>query len=182
MGIIGKDFKFKKINNFLTKEEMNLLQNYCEIVHRINETNFDHNQNNNGDTCFYGDPIMESLMLSKKSLMELETGKKLLPTYTFWRMYTKYADLKKHKDRPSCEISVTVHIGSDETQWPIYMEDKPVETKPGDAIIYLGCELLHWREPFEGDWQAQSFLHYVDAEGKNKNFYLDERPYLGLKK
>ena len=121
-------------------------------------------------------------MLSKKSLMELETGKKLLPTYTFWRMYTKYSDLKKHKDRPSCEISVTVHIGSDETQWPIYMEDKPVETKPGDAIIYLGCELLHWREPFEGDWQAQSFLHYVDAEGKNKNFYLDERPYLGLKK
>jgi hypothetical protein len=104
--------------------------------------------------------------------MEKETGKKLLATYSYWRMYTKYSHLKKHKDRPSCEISVTVNVGSDGTDWPIIIEDNPIHLKTGDAAIYLGCELEHGREEFKGDWCAQTFLHYVDADGNNKRFIL----------
>ena len=94
MGIIGKDYKFKKIKNFLTKEEIDLLSGYCEIKHRLNKTNFDNVQSNVFDTYFKNDMIMDSLMLQKQKIMEKETGKKLLPTYSFWRCYTKYADLK----------------------------------------------------------------------------------------
>jgi hypothetical protein len=37
----------------------------------------------------------------------------------------------------------------------------------GDAVIYRGCELPHWREAYnEGTKLAQVFLHYVDANGK----------------
>ena len=37
----------------------------------------------------------------------------------------------------------------------------------GDAVIYRGCELVHWREAYnEGTKLAQVFLHYVDANGK----------------
>ena len=72
MGTIGKDFKFKLIKNFLSKDEINLLNNYCEIKHRTNTTNFDFNQNNNGDTMFYGDYLMEALLLSKQKVMEKE--------------------------------------------------------------------------------------------------------------
>ena len=118
---------------------------------------------------------MESLLLTKSDLMEKETNLKLYPTYSYWRMYTKFAELKKHTDRPSCEISVTVMIGSDGTPWPIFIGGKEIELNDGDAVIYLGCEISHWREEFKGDWQAQVFLHYVDAEGVNKEFNRDKR-------
>ena len=114
--------------------------------------------------------------------MEKETNKKLLPTYSFWRMYTKFADLKKHSDRPACEISVTVNIGSDGTQWPIFIEGEPIDLSEGDAVIYLGQDLKHWREEFEGDWYAQCFLHYVDKDGKNASEFRDKRIYWGVPK
>jgi|TARA_R100001198_G_C5143021_1_gene155950 hypothetical protein len=181
VGIIGKDFKYKIIKNFLSKDEIDLFSLYCEIRHRTNFTEFDFEQNNIGDTYFYGDPIMDSLMLKKQSLMEKETGKKLLATYSFWRTYTKFAILKKHTDRPACEISVTILIGSDKTKWPIYMDGNPLDLERGDAAVYLGCEVEHWREEFEGDHQFQTFLHYVDAEGNNKEHYMDKRKFWGTK-
>ena len=178
MGTI-KDFKYKLIKNFLTKEEIKLLNDYCRIKHRVNVDSFDTRQNNNGDSFFYGDPLMESLMVNKLQLMEKETGLELLPTYAFWRMYTMFADLKKHRDRESCEISVTVMIGSDGTSWPIYMNGAEVNMEPGDAAVYLGCEIEHWREEFAGDWHAQTFLHYVDASGPYKSFFKDKRTLYG---
>ena len=43
----------------------------------------------------------------------------------------------------------------------------PVLLEEGDAMIYRGCELPHWREAYnEGTKLAQVFLHYVDANGK----------------
>lgn len=181
MGTIGKDFKYKVIKNFLTQDEIELLNLYCEMYFTTNLQNFDESaKTSNADTHVYADKIMESLLLKKQNIMEKETNKKLLPTYSFWRMYTKYSDLKKHKDRESCEISVTVNIGSDGTPWPIFIEGTSVQLKQGDAVIYLGCELTHWREPFLGDWCAQCFLHYVDANGKNKEWEKDKRPYWGV--
>ena len=176
------DFKYKKIKNFLTKEEVFLLNTYTQIKHRLNDNKFDFNQNDNGDTYFYGDPLMESLMISKLDIMEKETGLKLLCTYAFWRMYTINADLKKHVDRPSCEVSVTVMIGSDGTKWPIYMNGTEINMEPGDAAIYLGCEIEHWREEFKGDWQAQTFLHYVDKNGPHAEWAKDKRIVYGTPK
>ena len=39
-------------------------------------------------------------------------GKKLYPTYYFDRYYFPGQELEKHMDRPSCEISVSVHISN----------------------------------------------------------------------
>ena len=99
-------------------------------------------QSNVADTKYYGDQATDSLMLKKKNLIENESGKKLLPTYSFWRCYTQYADLEKHTDRPSCEISVSVNINSDGTSWPIFMEGTSLDLKKGDAVLYLGCEVV----------------------------------------
>ena len=76
MGTIGKDFNYKIINNFLSQDEIDLLSIYCEIMHRTNLTKFDEDQSNI-DSSFYGDTVMESLMLKKKSIIEKESGKKL---------------------------------------------------------------------------------------------------------
>ena len=182
MGIIGKDFLYKKINNFISLDEIKLLGQYCEIKHRLNNKDFDPAPTSvTADTFFYGDPLMDSLLLQKKKLMEKQTGKKLFPTYSYFRLYTKYATLKKHKDRPSCEISVTVNIGSDK-DWPIIIEGKEIITKPGEAVIYLGEKLFHERKQFTGDYCLQAFLHYVDQNGLNKDFYCDKRKYWGMDK
>ena len=169
---------YKHIKNFLTKEEVELLTHYTRLKHRSNFNSFDTEQSDQGDTMFYGDPVTDSLLITKKKLMERETGLELLPTYSFWRMYSFGSDLKEHTDRPACEISVTVMLGSDGTPWPIYMEDEALDLKPGEACIYMGCELKHRREEFEGDWHSQVFLHYVNKNGPHANQKFDGRDFI----
>ena len=102
---------------------------------------------------------MESLLVNKTKLVSDEVGLELLPTYSFWRMYTKFADLKKHKDRQSCEISITTMIDGDTNfSWPIYIDGTEINLNIGDAAVYLGCDLLHWRDEFLGDYQSQVFF------------------------
>jgi len=179
MGTIRKDFKFKKIKNFLNATEINLLKDYCKIRHRINIDSKDTHVATL-DTAFYGDPIMEALMLSKKTLVEKEVGLELLPTYTYWRLYTINATLEKHVDRESCEISITTMIDSDvKSNWPIYIDKVPVNIDVGDAIVYLGCEVEHWRDKLTSDYQTQVFMHYVNKNGDNKDFFKDKRRLYG---
>ena len=125
----------------------------------------------------YRKPSLERVLEASLPKMELETGKKLFPTYSYARYYKKGEVLKCHTDRESCEISVTVMIGSCGESWPIYMDEKPIEMKPGDAVIYLGCDIWHERKPFTGDWHAQSFMHYVDKNGSYADEALDKRQF-----
>ena len=66
-----KILKYKKVKNFLTEEERNLLLHYTRIFHRINFKNdLVYGQTDFKETSKYGDPIMESLLINKKDLME----------------------------------------------------------------------------------------------------------------
>ena len=40
MGKIRKDFKYKKIKNFFNKDELKILQTYCDIKLRVSTSNF----------------------------------------------------------------------------------------------------------------------------------------------
>ena len=147
----------------------------------------------------YGNIAMETLMLKCQPQMEKVTGLKLYPAYTYARIYKKGDILKRHKDRFSCEISTTMNLGGDD--WPIYLEPDPkkggvkpgqgyvsdntkgvrVDLKPGDMLVYSGCELEHWREKFKGKECVQVFLHYNNRKtpGAKDNMF-DKRPHLGL--
>lgn len=166
------NFKYKIVKNFLSKDELKIYSAYATDMHRKNINSFDEMQNNNGDTYFYKDSLFQFLLNDKKNIIEKKTGIKLLSTYSFWRCYSFNAKLNKHKDRESCEISATVQVESSAV-WPIYMDGKKLKLNDGDAVIYKGCDLEHWREHFTGDYQIQVFLHYVDANGKYKNFKDD---------
>ena len=176
---MGKIEKYCYVKNFLNNEEQSLLENYTKIFHRFNAKDFDPRQNKNLDTAKYSDPIFESLMLSKLPKMEEISGLKLLPTYTYWRMYTRFSDLKKHTDRPACQLSVTINIFSTGEDWPIFIDGTPINIKPGDAVIYWGMKYEHWREELQGDGQAQAFLHYVLANGEHKDHVYDKRIGVG---
>ena len=128
----------------------------------------------------YSDIAMETLMLKCQPAMEKATQLKLYPSYTYARIYKKGDELKKHKDRFSCEISTTMNLGGD--NWTIYLEPNiAVNLKPGDMLVYKGTELEHWRKPFKGKDCVQVFLHYNNKKttGSKDNMF-DKRPHLGL--
>jgi len=135
----------------------------------------------------YSDLAMETLLQEVKPIMEKHTGIKLSPTYSYARIYKNGDILARHKDRYSCEISTTLNLGGDD--WPIYLDPTgkeghagvKVDLRPGDMLIYSGCDLEHWREEFKGKHCGQVFLHYNKANSKQaKENYLDKRPLLGL--
>ena len=150
----------------------------------------------------YADFAMETLMMKVLPVMQKETKLQLIPTYSYARIYKNGDILKRHKDRPSCEISTTLNLGGD--PWPIFIDGTGADSviderrnihKPnapkgtevlldvGDMLVYSGCDLEHWREPFEGNICGQVFLHYNHVNGpfaeKNK---FDGRPMLGVPK
>jgi len=148
----------------------------------------------------YADRLMETLLIYTMPVMQKKTKLNLIPTYAYTRLYRTGNVLRRHKDRPSCEISTTLNLGGD--PWSIYLDPtgadnvidehknihKPnapkgikIDLKPGDMLIYSGCDLEHWREPFQGKLCGQVFLHYNYIEGKygKENLY-DKRPILGI--
>ena len=150
----------------------------------------------------YGDMFMETLMMKVLPVMQQHTEMNLMPCYTYTRIYKKGDKLRRHSDRPSCEISTTLHLGGD--PWPIFLDPtgtksvvneekeihKPnapkgisIDLEVGEMLVYSGYELEHWREPFEGETCAQVFLHYNNIDGpfgtENK---FDKRPLLGIPK
>jgi hypothetical protein len=60
--------------------------------------------------CCYADVAMETLMLKCQPMIEKATGLKLYPAYSYARVYKKGDELKRHKDRFSCEISSTMNL------------------------------------------------------------------------
>ena len=150
----------------------------------------------------YGDPAFDTLLMKVLPVMREQTGLDVLPTYSYARVYKKGDILKRHKDRPSCEISTTLNLGGD--PWPIFIDPtgsnnvvdeyknihKPnapkgerVDLEIGDMLIYEGCKLEHWREPFEGEHCGQVFLHYNNKKGEFKDINIfDGRDKLGTPK
>ena len=126
----------------------------------------------------YGDPAFDTLLMKILPVMQKETGLDVVPTYSYARIYKRGDVLKKHKDRPSCEISTTLNLGGD--PWPIFLEGKQVDLNIGDMLIYEGCKLEHWRDEFEGEHCGQVFLHYNDVNGQFKDINIfDGRDKLG---
>jgi hypothetical protein len=135
----------------------------------------------------YADLVMETLLQDLKVIMEKESGYKLFETYSYARIYKTGDVLTRHKDRYSCEVSTTMNLGGEE--WPIYLDATgktgragiKIILKPGDLLMYSGCDIEHWREAFPGKNCGQVFLHYNDAKKKEAKINkYDTRPFLGL--
>ena len=210
-----KTKKYQVIKGALPKELANFIFNYMMLQrdaaafmiknNRVNPANpFMGRIDKQVPGCYtkYADWVMETLLMYMIPIMKAKTGMELVPTYSYTRLYEKGNKLRRHKDRPSCEVSTTIHLGGDE--WPIFLDPsganfvideykeihKPgapkgiqVDLKVGDMLIYSGCELEHWRELFEGTVCSQVFLHYNHANGPfAKTNLFDKRPMLGIPK
>lgn len=119
------------------------------------------------------------LLVEKLPQVEQLLDEKLLPTYTYSRMYIHGDELPLHEDRDACEVSLTINLDADQP-WPIWLKTPDGETvkilqQPGDALLYLGCQTPHWREPFNGQFCTQVFLHYVFSYGSRAYAYFDKK-------
>ena len=206
-------FKYQVIKNAISYELANFIYNYFLLKKDAVEFMYKNNINYESPLLgtwtdkqvpntysHYADMVMETLLMKVLPIMKKETGLELIPTYSYARVYKKGDILRRHKDRPSCEISTTLNLGGD--PWPIFIDgtgadsvideykqihkpNAPQGTKVmldvGDMFVYSGCELEHWREPFEGNICGQVFLHYNHVNGPfaGTNMF-DGRPKLGL--
>jgi hypothetical protein len=127
--------------------------------------------------------VTETLLDVMTPVLSHALNCELYPTYSYLRIYVKGAVLAKHQDRFSCEVSATLPIEYEAPgMWPLCLElggsVKKIELEPGDALIYKGIEIPHWRDAFEGERQVQVFLHYVKKQGEYSEFKYDKRPHL----
>mgnify|MGYP003655164295 FL=1 len=184
--------KYQVIKNAISYELANFIYNYFllkrDAVKYMYDNNILYDMGLHGTWkdeqipntySHYADHVMETLLMKVLPKMQQETGLELVPTYSYARIYKQGDILHKHKDRPSCEISTTIHLGGD--PWSIFVEGTEVMLDVGDMLVYSGCELEHWREPLEGNTCAQVFLHYNHVNGPfAKDNRFDKRPMLGL--
>ena len=123
----------------------------------------------NALTIIDHDLWLETLHEKVWPMLEIVLGEKLLPTYSYSRLYSNGDILEKHKDRPACEISITVQLGrSHHYVWPIYAGGQPFYLAEGDGVIYRGCDIEHWRDACdgpEGYYSGQAFFHFVSKDG-----------------
>ena len=152
-----------------------------------------------GSYCTYGDVAMDNLLIKLKKQVEKCVGKKLIETYSYSRVYVTGAELKRHKDRFSCELSTTLNLGGD--PWPIYVDESAnnlnkhpqgvnyvtpnnkgtkIDLAQGDMMVYAGCNVEHWREKFKGKLCVQTFLHYNPYNKENLIRKWDGREQLGI--
>jgi hypothetical protein len=207
-----KQNKYVVIKQAITKELADFCYEYFLLKRKVTQTLFEtrvispfnemwgtfKDQQVPETYSHYADIVMETLLTKTHSVMEEKTELKLIPNYSYARIYKKGDILHRHKDRFSCEISTTLNLGGD--PWSIFIEPDEnkgkhvdgnyvsdntvgvkVDLEPGDMLVYRGNILEHWRDAFEGENCGQVFLHYndINTAGAQENIY-DKRPHLGL--
>jgi hypothetical protein len=139
----------------------------------------------NQSFSWYSPYCMEAMAQMLQPMIEGVVGRTLWPVYSYGRIYYSGAELVKHKDRPGSEYAATICLETDPVNWSIFFEDpQGIEHElflnPGDLCVYKGSELLHWREPYQGQKQTQGFIFFVDQFGPYQHLRYDTRPMLGL--
>src|SRR5690349_2787228 len=105
-----------------------------------------------GSLAIYGDPGFDTLLESARLKIGNRVGRDLVPTYSYVRMYGKGDALPRHKDRAACEISATIALSVPPRAPPSTLQlealrgrDVLVEMREGDACLYAGTRIDHWR-------------------------------------
>lgn len=125
----------------------------------------------------WGDATLDAALLALQPWIEQVSACRLLPTYAYARLYFRGDALARHRDRAACQVAATIHLGCcGGPSPPIWFEpDVAVDQRLGDAVVYLGDSIDHWREPFDGENFGQLFLNYVFADGDRSGLLHDCR-------
>lgn len=139
---------------------------------------------------------LQTFLWALTGAMEQVTGRSLIPTYDFFRIYREGDICRVHRDRPACEHSLSLTLDySDDVAWPleigkegaagpqdIVADDfgpEPMSSlamEVGDAVAYQGTQHRHGRITENPNyWSAHLFLHWVDRDGPHVAEAFDRR-------
>ena len=143
-------------------------------------------------------PPMMTFLWGLTPRMEQVTGRTLLPTYAYFRLYQQGDVCRVHGDRLACEHSLSLTIAyADDKPWALSVATDRLEAPDGrvmedfggqpfgsasmaagDGVAYQGTHHRHGRlDPNPNRWSAHLFLHWVERDGRYKDEAFD-RPAL----
>lgn len=128
-------------------------------------------------------------------IMSAIVGLDLVPSYSMFRVYSRGATLKVHRDRPASEHGLSLTLGGSEgLPWPLEIalagEDalfKPLAAwgdiphraypmQAGDALLYRGPTHAHARTtPNPNESSVHGFMFWVDANGPHADLRYERR-------
>jgi len=168
--------QYKFIPNFLDEKTLNHLNTKFKENLMTARASFDESTVVGRSYNIYNFLPAVNVLCQKTSIVSKLIDEDVLPTYAFIRRYCNGSKLQEHKDRRSCEISLTINLDSDLSwEFKLRKNDEIVSLtqNPGDAILYIGCDLSHFRESYNGSYYDQLFLHYVRYDGPNADTFFD---------
>jgi len=119
----------------------------------------------------HNEPLARWVQASLSPLVARVAGEPVRPSYVYFARYDA-GDLPPHKDRPQCELSLSLLVDyepepADLSPWALHVQrdgarPRAVRLGIGDALFYRGCELTHFRKALPaGHRSTHLFLHYV---------------------
>lgn len=99
-------------------------------------------------------------------------GRQVKPSYCYVAEYMPGAVLRRHVDRPQCEFTISLLVDfrprpAGKCAWPLWLSPTGkdrlgVRLGIGDAVLYKGREIAHWRNALAPDKRSISlFFHFV---------------------
>ncbi|MBS0446436.1 MAG: sulfotransferase [Proteobacteria bacterium] len=104
------------------------------------------------------------------TLIATIAGEPVCPSYCYVSAYQSGAELDPHVDRKQCEFTVSMvyaESGGRSGDWPLWFlagaAPSSVTLEVGDAVVFRGHDLVHWRDaaPVPGMALSTLLFHYV---------------------
>lgn len=118
----------------------------------------------------HNEPIARYFHHQLTSLVSHIAGEPVKPTYAYVSAYQGGAALRAHLDRRQCEFTMSLLLDREQNAapWPLWFQTHEGKTSLnldcGDAVLFRGCELPHWREAALAEQFATMLLfHYVPS-------------------
>lgn len=119
------------------------------------------------------DPVLNFLHQHLLQVLGSLVPDQLRTSYNVISYYTD-TELIPHVDREPCIWNISVQLDSqpaacEGAPWPLYLHthhgDTPVMLTAGDALIYKGREMTHWRDKLPaGREETVLLFHFVDQD------------------
>jgi hypothetical protein len=119
------------------------------------------------------EPVARHLLRGFSDLVGALAQRTVQPSYCFSMWYAPGARLRVHRDNALCEYTLNLVIDQQPprpSHWPLCMMSRrgritEVNMRPGDALLFRGRELAHFRRRLRDKGNAIGvLLHYVNDD------------------